>query len=160
MRHRIRWDRLKNPVLERKFAARLQEMCRQIPQLNDHYEKYIAAVVHAGIWSLGIQRFDQVGETEELLLLRRQIEELWKSLHELTFQEPRQNIKAAINNLNRIYRRQVKLNLHSKFERWRAQCINAEPRDRWKMITKWTRPRARTYNFTPFNVQEKAKDFW
>ena len=69
-------------------------------------------------------------------------------------------VKTTINSLQKIYRRQIKLNQESRFERWKAQCINAEPKERWKMITKWTRPRARTYNFTPFELQDKAKQFW
>ena len=28
------------------------------------------------------------------------------------------------------------------------------------MVTKWTRPRTRTYNFTPFELKERTKVFW
>ena len=151
-RHRIRWDRLKNPKLERVFAGRLKEMCRRIPGVADHYDTYIAVVVHTGLWTLGISNFGIPSETEEMLQLRRRIEELWENLHSLTYREPREFIKATINRLSKIYRRQVKLHLQSRFERWKAQCLSAEPRDRWRMVTKWTRPRARTYNFAPFEV--------
>ena len=53
-RHRIRWDRLKNPILENLYAARLNKMCTLIPEIISHYDKYISAAIHTGVWTLGI----------------------------------------------------------------------------------------------------------
>ena len=135
-------------------------MCNKIPQANRHYDNYISIVTHVGLWTLGVQNFDRGSETEELLLLRRQIQDLWKSLHELTYQEPRELIKHSINRLSKLYRKQLKLKTQSNFERWKEKCLKAEPRDRWRMVTRWTRPRTRTYNFIPFDVKNKAEEFW
>ena len=38
--------------------------------------------------------------------------------------------------------------------------MNAEPRERWRLVTKWARPRTRVYNFTPFDLRNKAKTLW
>ena len=59
-----------------------------------------------------------------------------------------------------MYRRQLKLQTQSNFERWKEKCLKAEPRDRWRIVTRWTRPRTRTYNFTPFDVKNKEEEFW